>query len=171
MSFWEEFINKIAGIRDGYIVLSLTDEYMVESWTERTKNNMLLQLNEKMKYILEVRVFNELQEIKCFRTDISKEFRIREIIEAEWSEWDSFDEEQLLDIDRKASIELFAEKHMVQSIGGGQYGYPLVELPMEEQHVIVRIRYYLDKYEATGQARVKDWRLVGFEVVDIYGKE
>ena len=78
------------------------------------------------------------------RTDISKDFYFRST--EDWS-GDTFEEVQLLD------VSLAKVKNMIKMLP--KEGYPAV-----------RISYLLGQYETTGQARVEDWRIVGFERVN-----
>ncbi|MBR5315364.1 MAG: hypothetical protein IKU44_01125 [Firmicutes bacterium] len=154
MTTFETFIAEAKNIENGYVVASLTDAYIVDFWPMEKDS-----LDGKEGKILEVRVFNEEKEIKMFRTDISKEFRMRIREDAGETETEYFDEEQLLDIDTKKSAKSFAEEHMVYATGGGRYFLPLADM----KGAAVKIRYYLDSYKESGQARICDWRLVTFK--------
>lgn len=141
---------------EGYVVASLTDEYIVDTWP-MTRNT----LEGKEDHILEVRVFNSKQEVKLFRTGIGAKhtFRVRHMIDDAEHPEEMIEEVQLLDIDTKKSKELFAQTGEVYTTGGGRYYLPLKSMTNAK----IRIRHYLSRYEATGQARISDWRLVGFE--------
>ena len=138
----------------GHIVASLTDEYIVDVWPDM-KNNTLEGKEHKL---LEARIFDTNQEIKLFRTSISKEFKLRHI-DDRVDKRDYEQESQFLDIDTKKSEKSFKKSHEVYATGGGKYYLPLKKM----QDAKVLIRYYYECYEDSGQARVCDWRLVGFE--------
>ena len=117
--------------------------------------NTLLGKEDK---ILEIRIFNRQKEKKLFRGDIGKHFHERTRSDEELKE-EFYDESQLLDIDEKRSKRSFADTGRVQTTGGGSYDLPLPS--MKDARVI--IRYYLSRYERSGQARISDWRLVAFQ--------
>ncbi|MBR6769764.1 MAG: hypothetical protein IKM28_00700 [Lachnospiraceae bacterium] len=141
---------------NGYVVASLTDEYIVDTWP-MTRN----RLEGKEDKLLEVRVFDTQQEVKLFRTSMGREkaFRLRHIIDDEANTKESMDEVQILDIDMKKSKVLFEQSGEVYTTGGGRYYLPLKSM----ENAKIKIRHYLDRYEASGQARISDWRLVDFE--------
>ena len=153
MASWEMMKNKAQDIQ-GYIVASLTDEYIVDSWPCMQFST----LEGKESKILEVRIFDKEQEIKLFRTDISKEFKMR-CMDDRLQNRDYTEESQFLDIDTKKSKQTFEERNEVYATGGGKYYLPLKT--MEDAKVI--IRYYYDSYKESGQARICDWRLVDFQ--------
>lgn len=158
MNSLELFREKTKDIK-GYVVASLTDEYIVDNWPM-----MHASLEGKEAKWLEVRVFNAENEIKLFRTSIGKEdFYMREIANEKAKPEDAFDEVQILDIDTLRSKSLFESVGEVFTTGGGKYFLPLENTIANMENAKVRIRYYLDKYEKTGQARICDWRLVDFE--------
>ena len=147
MDSLELFRQKANEIK-GYVVASLTDEYIVDTWP-------MTHTGKEDKW-LEIRVFNTQNEIKLFRTSIGNEkFLVRVIENEDKKPEEALDEVQILDIDTKRSKELFANTGEVYTTGGGKFFLPYGEM--------VRVRYYLDRYEATGQARICDWRLVDFE--------
>lgn len=142
---------------NGYVVASLTDEYIVDTWPIMRKNT----LEGKEDKLLEVRVFDRQQEIKLFRTSTGNEknFYVRHMIDDESNTKDTMDEVQILDIDTKKSEALFKQTGEVYTTGGGRYYLPLKSM----KNAKIRIRHYLERYEVTGQAYVCDWRLVDFE--------
>lgn len=157
----KEFLKQAEAMTDAFIVASLTDEYIVDDWPEMKgmasngEENMLAGKEDK---VLEIRIFNEEEERKLFRGDIGKHFHERRISDNDLKE-DYYDESQLLDIDKKRSEESFLKTGRVRTMGGGSYYLPLQS--MEDARVLVR--YYLSRYENSGQARVCDWRLVKFQ--------
>lgn len=152
-----EKLEKEFGCASGFFAAGMTDRYLLGIWpadAAKIAENKLL----------EIRVFNETKEVKAFRSDISKEFSIRLVDDAvaglqngrDYSDY--MDESQYLDIDTKRSAKCFPESHEVVTTGGGRYYLPADS--MNDTKVIVRT--YFDRYAETGQARVFDWRIVGF---------
>ena len=172
-------------VKSGYYIASLTDEFLVGYWeavedvpisgtgrvpvqlraagfrTESGKD--ALRILENGGKVLEIRVFNENRELKLVRSDIAKPFAVRCIDDAPFGPSksydrnysDYYDEWQILDIDETKGRDA---QECVTATGGGKYFLPLASLP----NACVRIRHYLGKYGETGQARVEDWRVVGF---------
>lgn len=172
-------------VKSGYYIASLTDEFLVGYWgaaadvsifgtgevpvqsrpsgfgTEPGKD--ALHILENDWKVLEIRVFDENRELKLVRSDIAKPFVVRCIDDAPFGPpksydrnySDFYDEWQILDIDE---IKGRDAKGRVTATGGGKYFLPLGVL----SNACVRIRYYLGKYEETGQARVEDWRVAEF---------
>jgi len=138
----EELKSELAMIEleNAYVVASFVDNYLVEKWIDTEKEKILNNVSK----ILELRVFNKEKELKYMRTDISKNFYFR--CSEEWTR-DTFEEVQLLDVSLKTVKNL-------------------MKILPEEGYPAVRICYHLGKYETTGQARVEDWRIVGFERVN-----
>lgn len=153
MVSWEVMKNMARNI-EGYVIGSLTDEYIVDIWPDMKHSTF----EGKEDKLLEVRIFNTEQEIKMFRTDILQDFQIRHI-DDRLDGRDYGEESQFLDIDTKKSKLIFEEKHEVYTTGGGKYYLPLEK--MEDAKIL--IRYYYDSYKDSGQARVCDWRLVDFQ--------
>ena len=157
----EGFLERAETMADAFIVASLTDEYIVDHWPDMkgiASNGERNTLSGKEDKILEIRIFNEEEERKLFRGDIGRSFHERRISDSDLKE-EYYDESQLLDIDKKRSEESFSKTGRVRTIGGGSYYLPLPT--MEEARVLVR--YYLSRYEDSGQARISDWRLVKFQ--------
>ena len=151
---FEEFINEAKYI-EGYIVAQLTDEYIVDCWPEMQKST----LDSKADKILEIRIFNENEELKLIRTDISKEFVMRYRTDEYLNKDLYMDESQYLDIDTKKTGKTYENGGYVYATGGGKYYLPINRI----DDLKVKIRYYFDKYESSGQARISDWRIVSFE--------
>lgn len=152
----EEIAGKFADA-SGFFTASQTDRYILGKWPEDAE-----KIEEKK--LLEIRLFNREKEVKYFRSDISKDFVLRIIDDTvnglqngrDYSDY--MDEEQYLDIDTKQSAKTFSESHEVLTTGGGRYYLPTDRI----ENVKVKVRTYFDRYEKTGQARVFDWRIVGF---------
>lgn len=135
---------------EAVVVACLTDEFIVGNWKD--KRNEIL---EKQGRLLEVRVFNKDLEIKCFRSDIGKDFKER--IRKDDGDINFFDQKQIIDIDTKRSKD-FGRNSIVVSTGGG-----IFELPVDDiENVSILIRHYYRRNEETGQAEVYDWRAVEF---------
>lgn len=140
-----DFKEKTSDIK-GFVLASLTDEYIVDTWP-MTKYS----LEGKEDKILEMHVFNRDREERLIRTDISKEFKYRQSVD---SDKDYFDEYQYIDIDTKKLQS--SEDGDVVTTGGGKFNLPLDV----KAGARLKIRYYLDKYEATGHVKLADWRMV-----------
>lgn len=149
MNFDEYIREANQTISKGWVIAALTDEYIVDEWP--LNGNGLTSKEDK---ILEIRIFNKDEEIKLSRSDIGKGFTFRRINDLE-DHRDKYDELQYLDIDEKIGKD---EHGLVTATGGGKYRLPLKSI----KDAKIRIRYYLGKYDATGQARVEDWRVVEF---------
>ena len=143
-----EFLTKCADIEKGWMLASLTDDYIVDDWPSS------VELDENK--LLELRVFNEHCEHKLFRSAIDYDFDERTISDKDYD--DHFDEIHYLDIDTTKGI----DDGKVTTTGGGQYKLPRKFNKDNINNARVKIRYYLGRYPKTGQARVEDWRVVEF---------
>ena len=152
----EAFWQQAGAMEEGFLFAMLTDEIVWERWP--------LSLEEKEAFrkkegkLLDIRIFNEEKELRMFRGDIGRKFlgRILEDKKDSLDEAECFDEEQYLDIDAKRSESLFFKEGKVKATGGGCYHLPLKRF----ENAKIKVRNYLGYYEETGQAYVKDWRLV-----------
>ena len=143
----EDFYRECEAIHEnGWMIAMLTDDYLVERWPGSSRPDP-----EKL---LELRIFDANMECRLFRGDIGQEFHYRKL--SDQDDRDTFDEVQYLDIDSRASEKEPGE--YVISTGGGRYHLPLENT----KDVRIKVRYYLDQYEQTGQARISDWRIVEF---------
>ena len=142
-----EFLIKASDI-NGYILASLTDEYIVDTWP-MTKYS----LAGKEDKILEIHIFNNKVEERLIRTDLSKDFIYCEVID---TDRDFFDEYHYIDVDSKRLH--LSNNGMTFTTGGGEFNLPLAE---KENSKII-IRYYLDRYDGTGHVKLSDWRMVDF---------
>ena len=154
---FEEIKNKIDSISmtpNRFIIVSFTDEYYVDSFSDVAKEKVY----NKLELALEIRIFGNDNEYLFFRSDISKEFTYRHMEDADecmngHSDNEYYDEEQFLDID-----DTRMEGNTVYATGGGRYNLPIER----KKNARIRIRYYYGKYEETGHAYIKDWRVVNF---------
>lgn len=145
MALFKEFLEKVSMIESGFVVAALTDEYIVDVWPMNSET-----LDGKEDRILEVRVFNTKKEIKLFRTDVSREFVMRD--SSDIAECDTYTEEQYLDIDETKG----SRNGIVTTTGGGKYRLPFSNL--KDAYIV--IENYLSCYSKSGQARIFDWRMV-----------
>lgn len=152
MNRFQEFTLLLNDIEDAYICAMTTDTFTLDVWP-----SFASELKDLEETALEIRVFNNDLEIKIFRSDISKEFRLRKIYpddekSGRYSEY--IEENQYLDIDTVRSNS-FKEDKRVFTTTGGSY-----KLPYETMvDAKMRVRYYLEKSE-NGKAIIYDWRLV-----------
>ncbi len=139
-------------IENGFVIAELTDEFIVDKWPK----------NINFDKAMTVRVFSKEVEILLSRSDIGRDFSCR-VISDDYircnekkteNSLEYYDELQYLDIDD--SIE--RDNGKVTATGGGRYNLPMDKF----KNARVRIRYYIDKYKETRQARICDWRVVEF---------
>ena len=155
-------MNRVAAFLDKHkneagavwVMATMTDEFLIDSWEE---GPVIQKLIEKSGKVLEIRIFGENGEHRLFRSDIGQrdpDFYERTIWDkgSKKDRRDSFDQDQYLDIDETKGH----KNGYVQTTGGGKYYLPLRNI----HNAKIRIRYYLEKYGDTGQARVADWRIV-----------
>lgn len=159
---WEAFWKDAEAKSSGYVFAQCTDMLIFERWPDG-KNAVSVAKDR----IMDIRIFDTDYECHLFRTDIGPD--------AAWlgrmkdgDSWplpedkdriknpDMFDEYQMIDIDAPASIN--QPNGYAQAIGGGVYPLP----HKIEDGLKIIIRNYVGYYEESGQAYVKDWRLVGF---------
>ena len=150
-----------------YYAASLTDRFIIGAWGDPDSRSLYEE--EQLEKILELRIFNTEMEMKLWRGDISEPFQIRilddrDIISAETpandvpaAQNESFEETQILDIDRARS----SGPDHVRTTGGGIYKLPPQIYQMNNPGLIVR--HYFDRYQQTGIAFILDWRCVGFK--------
>lgn len=145
------FHQALTRLGEGYMIAMLTDRLYIQVLGQETPDGE--ELYEKA---VEIRMFNEEEEVKWFRgADRKLQCRIRNDREDRpdplffWDEW------QYLDIDGQRSK---PEEGIVYATGGGSY-----ELPLNDyKDVRIRIRNYLEYEEDTMQLYISDWRVVGF---------
>ena len=154
MILFEECLKKAKEITGGYLVAAFVDAYWVDIWSE----DVMEKLSLKLEQLLELRIFNKEREIKLIRSDISKEFLMRDSSGYE-NKYDYIDEKQFLDMDTTYGKN---RKKEVYTTGGGKFIFPKEKI--EDAYLIVR--HYVSKYEESGQARIYDWRLVDIQEDD-----
>ncbi|MCM1101237.1 MAG: CRISPR-associated protein Csx19 [Clostridium sp.] len=165
----EQFWQLAETMEQGFLFAMLTDEVVLERWPLSEEGKKNFRAGERK--LLDIRIFNQERELRMFRGNVGGAFRGRALEDGtdarggrrrsaecrneEFRDEEFWDEEQYLDIDTERSETLFAREGMVQTAGGGRYRLPLEGFVNAK----IRIRNYLDYYEETGQAYVKDWRL------------
>lgn len=147
-----DFYKEANQMSRGHMIALFTDKIELTSWPEG--KNVLDVAAERL---LEARVFDEDREIKLFRGSIGSAFKMRIRDDKKDAMQDYFDEMQYLDIDIKRSKASFDVDKTVYTTGGGRYTLPIGDHVGDYK---VNIRYYLSRYEDSGQARVCDWRVV-----------
>lgn len=150
MTTVREFLEKSAVMNNAWVIASLTDQYVVDQWTEHSSQ----VLEGKADNVLEIRIFSSECEYKLIRSDIGKAFTER-VIDDRTERRDHFDELQYLDIDWSRPLDA---EGRVSTTGGGKF-----KLPIETKgRAKIKVRYYLGQYPETGQARIEDWRVAEF---------
>lgn len=143
-------------IKNGYAVMMFTDRFELDTYPLSEKTEQYLAENFKRK-LLDMRVFDAEIEYRVFRGDVGQ--KLHERILKDNGE-DQLEDEQYLDIDTIASAKSFQENHMVKATGGGCY-----RLPQDGFHDMkVKIKKHIAYEPETGQAYIRDWRLVDFFV-------
>ncbi len=149
--FQESFDQAISRIGQGYVMAMMTDAFEIQRVELETLDRT--KLYEKG---IEIRMFNDTEEVKWFRCSIEKPFMMRMIHDTkELDPFSYWDERQYLDIDETRS-EL--DKGLAHSTGGGIYPLPLPDYKGAQ----LLIRNYLEYEEDTMQLRIADWRIVAF---------
>lgn len=135
-----------------FFVAQYTDKFDVGIWNK----DIIKNVNK----LLELRVFDKNKEWKLFRSDIGKDFSYRCQKEDNNKEEgvDYFDEVQLLDIDITKSSK---GKKMMCTTAGGKYNLPKDISDLDRAAIIVR--HYFGVDNESGQAFIRDYRLVDFE--------
>ena len=135
-----------------FFVAQYTDKFDVGIWNK----DIIKNVNK----LLELRVFDKNKEWKLFRSDIGKDFSYRCQKEDNNKEEgvDYFDEVQLLDIDITKSSK---GKKMMCTAAGGKYNLPKDISDLDRAAIIVR--HYFGVDNESGQAFIRDYRLVDFE--------
>lgn len=141
---------------------NLDGKYKLAIWTDKAD---FLDKDASVPYagkLLELRAFDETQEIRYYRSYVGEDFYVRVISDetekAKKDYGDYFDRSQYLDIDEKRSANV--ADGTVFAIGGGSYHLPA---PGARR---LMVRYYF-KYDADGVAYVYDKRIVGFLTEDV----
>lgn len=152
----EKFWQLADQIKQGFLFAMLTDQIVWKSWPLSDTDRGDVQ--KRQDKLLDIRVFNCEKEARMFRGHVGGVLKgrladdTRELLD--WQEY--FDEEQYLDIDDVESVDSFQKNNRVKATGGGGYELPLKGF----KDAKIRLRNYLGYYEESGQAYVKDWRLM-----------
>ena len=135
-----------------FFVAQYTDKFDIGIWNK----NVIENTNK----LLELRVFDKDKEWKLFRSDIGKDFSYRFQGEEDnkGDGLDYFDEVQLLDIDITKSSK---GKKMMCTTAGGKYNLPKDISDLDR--AAIRVRHYFGVDNESGQAFIRDYRLVDFE--------
>ena len=142
------FLNATDSI---FFVAQYTDKFDIGIWNK----NVIENTNK----LLELRVFDNKKEWKLFRSDLRKDFYSRYEDDTGKKEGvDYFDEVQLLDIDITKSSK---GKKMMCTTAGGKYNLPKDISDLDRAAIIVR--HYFGVDNESGQAFIRDYRLVDFE--------
>lgn len=144
------FNQALTRLGSGYIIAMMTDVLCIQTLEKEEFDREYLY-----KKAVEIRMFNEEEEVKWFR-GMNRELHCREIKDQKgmnpllfWDEW------QYLDIDEKRSK---PGQGIAYATGGGKY-----ELPLDDyKDAKIKIRNYLEYEEDTKQLYISDWRAVGF---------
>lgn len=133
-----------------FFVVQYTDKFDIGIWNE----NVIENTNK----LLELRVFDNKKEWKLFRSDLGKDFYSRYEDDTGKKEGvDYFDEVQLLDIDITKSSK---GKKMMCTTAGGKYNLPKDISDLDR--AAIRVRHYFGVDNESGQAFIRDYRLVDF---------
>lgn len=156
----EKVLNEInedfsGSIDSTFFVAQYTDKFDVGIWNK----DIIKNVNK----LLELRVFDKNKEWKLFRSDIGKDFSYRCQREDDNKEEgvDYFDEVQLLDIDTKRSSK---DSRKMCTMAGGKYNLP--KDISDFDRAAIRVRHYFGVDNESGQAFIRDYRLVDFESAD-----
>lgn len=146
------FLNATDSI---FFVAQYTDKFDIGIWNKGIIKNV--------NKLLELRVFDKNKEWKLFRSDIGKDFIYRCQNEDNTKEEgvDYFDEVQLLDIDTSRSNKA---PGVMYTTAGGSYNLPKNIADLDR--AAIRIRHYFGVDNESGQAFIRDYRLVDFESAD-----
>ena len=134
-----------------FFVTQYTDKFDIGIWNENTIENT--------SKLLELRVFDNKKEWKLFRSDLGKDFYSRYEDDTGKNEGvDYFDEIQLLDIDITRSSK---DSRQIYTTAGGRYNLPKDISDLDR--AAIRVRHYFGVDNESGQAFIRDYRLVDFE--------
>lgn len=135
-----------------FFVAQYTDKFDIGIWNK----NVIENTNK----LLELRVFDKDKEWKLFRSDIGKDFSYRLQGEDDNKEEGVyyFDEVQLLDIDTSKE---YKKSELMKTTAGGKYKLPKDISDLDR--AAIRVRHYFGVDNESGQAFIRDYRLVDFE--------
>ena len=146
----QEYLEMIGGIT-GFISYIATDDCWIKRWPLTNSFDWEAVLDK----IIEIRIFNENEELKIYRNTVDRKFYLRHICDKKCTDksiayvyYDEyFDESQYINL-----------KHEGQ--GSAQYS---IEKDKREsgEEAMLTVRYYFGKDPRTSRAFVKDWRAVG----------
>ena len=138
-----------------FFVAQYTDKFDVGIWNK----DIIKNVNK----LLELRVFDKNREWKLFRSDIGKDFSYRLQGEDDNKEEGVyyFDEVQLLDIDTSKE---YKKSELMKTTAGGEYNLPKDISDLDR--AAIRVRHYFGVDNESGQAFIRDYRLVDFESAD-----
>lgn len=161
MSDVKAFLDRYAKDSEGaWIIAALTDEYIINRFTPENTVSIAARLSKNAEKVQEIRIFDSTCEHRLLRTferaKKKAQFLSRSIFDSgeRKDPRDHIDVKQYLDIDETKGH----SEGYVYTTGGGRYFLPLNNI----HNARVLIRYYLEQYPDTGQARVADWRVVDF---------
>lgn len=152
----EQVLNEVNGYflnatNSIFFVVQYTDKFDIGIWNE----NVIKNTNK----LLELRVFDNKREWKLFRSDLGKDFYSRYEDDTGKKEGvDYFDEIQLLDIDITRSSK---DSRQIYTTAGGRYNLPKDISDLDR--AAIRVRHYFGVDNESGQAFIRDYRLVDFE--------
>ncbi len=141
---YKDFLSAIEGM-NGFYLAQLTDSLK----SGRIEDGSIATLNEEK--VLDLRAFNSDREVHLFRGCIGESFQMRI---ADDSLMSAVEKEGI--IDEAHYLETDTER-----FGRNVNSANLLDFEGAEKFTKISIRNYLGYYE-TGQAYVKDWRVVGF---------
>ena len=135
-----------------FFVAQYTDKFDIGIWNK----NVIENTNK----LLELRVFDKDKEWKLFRSDIGKDFSYRFQGEEDnkGKGVDYFDEVQLLDIDTSKE---YKKSELMKTTAGGKYKLPKDISDLDR--AAIRVRHYFGVDNESGQAFIRDYRLVDFD--------
>ncbi len=141
-------------ISNSQIVAFYTDEIVIDQfWRNDKRENLDSEMKkdlfskERLHLLLEMRIFNEMKELKIWRSTIGREFYFRIADDEE----NSVNEENQW----KVCNYLDTSKKKCKLEQNSKYNNAKVE-----------IVHYIDYYEETGQASLEDWRIAKIEIVE-----
>ena len=149
---WEDVKGKIEKelMENSFVYVSCTDRVFLCDINDSVLETIDFDL------LLEMRVFNQKEEYRIIRPNIGTGFRERTKTDDSLVEnIDYFDQDQYMDIKE------VQDGNTAISINGGSYKLPRSGVN-NKAGMMIKIRNYIKYNESDGQARVDDWRIVGF---------
>ena len=127
----------------------MNGKYILAIWTD--KADFVSEVADIDK-LLEVRVFDENEEFRAYRSVVKNDFKCRDINDSISFADGAYDEAHYLDIDTTFN----SQAGLKYTTGGG-----IFHLPDDVTETMIKVRNYY-KFDEAGVARKCDWRLVGF---------